>query len=164
MPAAQPPSETVAPQPHAVDDAEGSGVSVKTVVLISGAVLTVAAATMGVVYTVKANRASDEAAKYDAFARSKVDPAVANQDSFCAPPPGMRPAECTDLENAVNERQRATNVAIGSYIAAGAFAAGTVATYFLWPEPEREARAKRGARVSVGPMLGVRGVQVRVAF
>jgi tetratricopeptide (TPR) repeat protein len=161
-PAAQPSSGTVAPPPRAVDDSAGSGVSAKTVVLISGAVLTVAATTMGAVYTVKANRASDEAAHYDALARSKVDPAVASQDSFCAPPPGMRPAECTDLENAVNERQRATNLAIGSYIAASAFAAGTVATYFLWPEAERKAAAKRG--VSVGPMVGGRGVQVRVVF
>jgi hypothetical protein len=163
-PMVPPPPGALAVQPSAADNAAGDGVSVKTVVLIGGAVLTVAAATVGVVYTVKANRASDEAAQYDAIARSKVDPAVAGQDNFCAPPPGMRPAECTDLENAVNERQRATNLAIGSYIAAGSFAVGTVATYFLWPEPTRDAGPNRGARVSVRPMLGGRGVQVRVAF
>lgn len=140
-------------------DGQGDGVPARTIALVGGAVLTVAAATVGVVYTVKANRASNQVAHFDALLQAKAEEMAIPPHEVCSSPPGLRPSECTDLENAFNERHRAKNVAITSYIAAGALAAGTLATHFLWPV------SKRSANLSVGPMLvGARGAQLSVSF
>jgi tetratricopeptide (TPR) repeat protein len=154
--AAPPPAGSSTSRSRPIDDGR-AGIPAKTVALIGGTALTLAATTIGIVYTVQANHAADDAARFDTIVHSKADPRLTAPNGVCTPPPGVRPPECANLEHAVDDRQRASNVAIGAYIAAGAFAAGTVAAYFLWPASER-------GRVSLVPMLVGRGVQVKVAF
>jgi hypothetical protein len=143
--------------------ADTSGMSPKTIVLISGGVLTAAAIGMGIGFTLKYNAAKQEADRLTPIIASKAMPPYDSPTNYCVPPPGVRPDECTELAQKADERQSAAYVAISSWVAAGVFAAGTTAAYFLWPA----ARDKtEHARVEATPLLfgPVRGLAVRVTY
>jgi hypothetical protein len=155
-----PPPPSPAP---ANQQADTSGMSPKTIVLISGGVLTAAAIGMGIGFTLKYNAAKQEADRLTPIIASKAMPPYDSPTNYCVPPPGVRPDECTELAQKADERQSAAYVAIGSWVAAGVFAAGTTAAYFLWPAARDKAEH---ARVEATPLLfgPVRGLAVRVTY
>jgi hypothetical protein len=68
----------------------------------------------------------------------------------CASPSGQAAAVCGELSSAVSSQTTYTNVAIGSFIAAGVLALGTGA-YAVWPAGSKSRKATRG--VHVEPLL-----------
>jgi hypothetical protein len=68
----------------------------------------------------------------------------------CASPSGQAAIVCGELSSAVSSQTTYTNVAIGSFIAAGVLALGTGA-YAVWPEGDKARRATR--RVHLEPLV-----------
>jgi tetratricopeptide (TPR) repeat protein len=140
---------------------DAGGVSGRTLFLIGGSVLTVAAAGIGVGFTLKGNAAHDDA---EALRNQIVGPeAGAGSASLCSLPPSERPASCDDYLGKLDERDQARNIALGSFIAAGALGAGTVLGYVFWPKAKP---ANKGAGLSVSPVAsrGAYGAQVDLRF
>jgi hypothetical protein len=157
-------NDTAAPT---ADDYRGeirpsSGMSAKTVVVIGGSVLTVAAAAVGTVFLLKQNSAAEDAD--DALAEIKIEEPDRWEDGeACRLVPEERPKACATLMDAQHDEKVFKNVAIGSFIAAGAFGVGTVVTYLLWPDKKASSAAPLGlprSRVSVAPWVdrNARGV------
>jgi tetratricopeptide (TPR) repeat protein len=155
--------------PERHDEVEAdSGMQPKTLVLIGGGALTVAAATVGTIFLVKSGAASDDAEA--ALAQiTKEAPGPAADNMACLLEPDERPKACATLTEAQNDEKVFKNVAIGGFIAAGALAVGTVATYLLWPdEKAKSARGVRtpGRRLTVAPWLDrdARGFTAEFSF
>jgi hypothetical protein len=64
----------------------------------------------------------------------------------CASPSGQAAAVCGELSSAVSSQTTYTNVAVGSFIAAGVLALGT-GTYAVWPAGGKPRKATRGVHV-----------------
>jgi tetratricopeptide (TPR) repeat protein len=132
-----------------------SGMQAKTIVLIGGSALTVAAATVGTVFLVKKGSAADDAD--EALAEiAREEPDLAEQGIACRLEPASRPKACATLTESQKDEETFKNVAIGSFIAAGALGIGTVATYLLWPDARKTAAATGiapRAKFSVAPWL-----------
>jgi hypothetical protein len=132
-----------------------SGPSAKTIVLIGGGVLTAAAATVGTVFLLKSNAAGDDAdqAQLDIAA---AEPDLAEEGMACRLEPAARPKACATLTQAQKDEETFRNVAIGGFIAAGAFGVGTVVTYLLWPDEKASSATPFGlprSRVSIAPWI-----------
>jgi hypothetical protein len=90
------------------------------VVLIGSATLAVAGVGWGIAFTRAANM--------------KADDADALKDEIGKQPctGGAKPDDCGELEDAVDGEHKYRNLALGSFVAGGVFAAATVGTWFLW--------------------------------
>ncbi len=154
------PATTPPPRQH--EQRDESGLQPRTIVLITGSVLTAAAVGVGIVYTVKANTAWDESEELRITASRNADPARVANDSYCTPPD--RPPDCDELSTKVDEWNTARSIATGSFIAAGALGVGTAVTYFLWPN--KSPSAERRARIRVAPVIGSshRGLSAELSF
>jgi tetratricopeptide (TPR) repeat protein len=141
---------------------ERAGSPARTVVLVSGSVLTAGALITGIVYTLKASSLGDQANALRHDAQLEADPDSARNNSYCAPSQSSPPPQCAELAATTDDQKAARNVAIGSYIAAGVLATGTAVTYLLWPEQSRKAGLQRN--FELGPLAGARGVQLRMKF
>jgi tetratricopeptide (TPR) repeat protein len=105
--------------------------SIRTPVLIAGLVATAGAAAVGTVFVLKSNGASDDA-------RDALNQAVAQSDPSRDPStvcggPNRAPA-CDTAFKSIDDKDRFRDLAVGSFIASGVFAAGTAAAYWLWPQ------------------------------
>jgi len=144
-----------------------SGMETKTLVLIGGSVLTVAAASVGTVFLLKSGAAADDVDKALAEIANE-EPELAEEGMACRLEPSVRPAACATLSSSQQDEKTFKNVAIGSFIAAGALGVGTLATYFLWPETTKaEGRSESTRRrVAVMPWLGpeARGVTLELPW
>ncbi len=139
-----------------------SGMSAKTMVVIGGSVLTIAAAAVGTVFLVKKNSAAEDAdqALADII---EAEPDLGKNGEACRLEPSERPAACATLMDAQHDKETFKNVAIGSFIAAGAFGVGTAVTYLLWPDKKASSATPLGlprSRVSFAPWIdrNARGV------
>jgi tetratricopeptide (TPR) repeat protein len=164
-----PASGLTAPPPERHDEVKvDSGMEPKTMVLIGGGVLTVAAAAVGTIFLVKSSAASDDAEA--ALAQiANEEPELAKENRACLLEPNERPTACATLTEAQDDERIFKYVAIGGFITAGALAVGTVATYLLWPdEKTKSARGVRTPRhrLTVVPWLDreARGVTAEFSF
>jgi hypothetical protein len=160
---ALPPSNTESSSPEK-DQPAGPGVEARTVVLITGAALTAAAAGVGLAFTLQANGKENDVKALQTQLAGSEDPNLTGTSSQCRPPSGEPPKACTDLREALDAMDTARHRATGSFIAAGAFGVATIATYFLWPTEEK--KAERGGRLVVAPWAfeSGRGVQLGMKF
>ena len=130
-----------------------SSSSLRTPTLIAGLVATVGAAAVGTAFVLKSNGASDDA-------RAALDQAVAQSDpsldpsTVCGVPD--RPRSCETAFALQDDRDTFRDIAIGSFIASGVFAAGTAAAYWLWPR----ASEVTGVAVLLAPGSGQGGAAV----
>jgi hypothetical protein len=155
------PDSPAAPTPIASEPREPS--SARVPVVIAGSILTAVAAGAGVFFTVQSNNASSDADKY----RAAVDRASASGDpSQCSDPIGVRPPACGDLEDAVADQKSAHDLAVGSFIAAGALGLGTVAALLFWPTNGEQRRGQASAKLQIGLWSSPQGqgVQARLGF
>jgi hypothetical protein len=120
------PSPELAPPPRA----QHSGVSPRTIALISGAVVTVAAGTTALVFGVKSTSADSRA---EEIANSLDQPCLS---------PGQS-ATCSELQNELDERNNASQVANIALVVTGVAALATGVTLLAWPADERAAKGLR---------------------
>ena len=146
------PADRSAPAQALLPDAGPS--PTRTVVLASGAAVTLAALGVGIGYSIARagaeRRAADARADLDAY--GGTDPSACydpNDDQIAA--------ACAELAEANRDGIRASDRATGGFVAAGILAAATAATWYFW--------APRGTATSWavggGPTAGV-GLRVRL--
>lgn len=132
-----------------------AGNAARTWTVIGGSALTAAALGVGIGYMLDANALDDDAAQLRAKTETGVDPKLVKDQAQCTLPSGVRPAACDELRAKVNDANSARIVSIVGFASAGAFAAATVVTYFLWPSEHRETSSTAG--LSVSPLSVGRG-------
>jgi hypothetical protein len=137
------PGQTAAPSPPLPKTASRTDWQLPFV--LGGSILTVAAGTAGAILVVKSNAASDDVqhALNEAVALSK--PGV-SPDGVCSVED--RPEACDVAAARARDKDRLRDMAIASFIATGALAAATVATYWLWP------KEKRSGATTMAPVVG----------
>ena len=118
---------TASSAPTADAGTTSGGLSTKTIVVATGGVLTVAAAVIGIVYWRKAASADSDAASLQAQAAGVYGP------SPCVTQVGAGSSYCVESNSKLDDRNSAHKIETGAFIGAGVLAAGTVATWFLWP-------------------------------
>ena len=146
-------SRPAGPSPFtpAPDSVERSGVDSRTIVLISGAGLTVLAAGFGVGLTLQGVSLDDDATKQRALVNEKFGPSGCSSGNATQ-------RECVKLEDTLDRRNRANAIGQGAFIAAGVLGAATVVGFFLWPRSHTSV----APYASIGPtgegaVLGVAG-------
>jgi hypothetical protein len=142
---------------------QDSGTRAPASVLIVGGALTLVAVGVGVGYSLDSSSARSEADRLAEETARTGNPTDVARNAQCAPASGSPPAACAELQDNLDHANRSQDIALGSFIAGGVFAAGTLATYFLWPKKDT---ASDHARVRVTPWLDGRGSgsTVTVAF
>jgi hypothetical protein len=122
--------------------------------LVAGAATATTGALLGVLFTVAANTKSAEAESVGDDLRTR------SGEGSCSHPSAADAADCDGLLELREEQDALANVAIWSFIAAGAFAVGT-GVYALWPTSG--GGRDPGARVRVAPLVSARGSGLVVA-
>lgn len=132
----------VAAEQHVLEEdadaaaAPTDSVAPTTYVLIGGSVLTAVALGIGVGYQLRAGQLKTDAENTLETARSQAEANGLSPDSACRAAPDVRPSACGQLSAQWDDYETALDISTGGFIAAGVVAAGTLATYFLWPSPE----------------------------
>jgi hypothetical protein len=150
-PSAPSPPPSSMPSAMSHDRVERSGPEARTIVLISGAGLTLLAAGLGVGLAVQGASLNDDAETQRKQIAEQFGP------SACADG-GSGNRSCAKLDDTLERRNQANTYSQGAFIAAGVLGAATVATFFLWPKSS----ASVTPYATVGPtgdsaMLGVVG-------
>ena len=154
----EPPAPSPTPSP-AADASAHPPVSI----LIVGGALTLVPFGVGVGYSLDSSSAQSEADRLAVETASTAnDPADVAANAQCAPSSGAPPAACAELRDNLDHANRSQNIAVGSFIASGILAAGTLVTYFLWPS----SRTSSDHAVRVAPWIDKRaaGSTLSVAF
>jgi tetratricopeptide (TPR) repeat protein len=121
----------------------------RTVLLIGSATLAVAGVGWGVAFTRASNMKAEE--------KDRLRAKTGGSKSACA---DREPAACDDLESAAKGEHKYRNLALGSFVAGGVFAAAAVGTWFIWkPSDDHSGRAVAfGVAPTAGGMrLGATG-------
>jgi hypothetical protein len=133
---------------------DSSGMKPRTLALIAGAGLTLAAAGVGVFYTFEKSGAQDDA---DSL-RSELSEKFGSQACVGS----SAPSQCSDLVDALERRDDATQISTAAFIASGVLLAATTVTFLAWPS--KKANAPKAGRISVfgapqshGAMMGLAG-------
>jgi tetratricopeptide (TPR) repeat protein len=137
---ANPPAK--APPP--TSDSQRSAMPARTVVLLSGAALTIAAAAVGTVYAFRAEADSTRISN----ALTEIEGKAAPQDptNFCyMPAPGDNADLCAAYKNELEKQHADQRVRDIAFVTAGVLGVATVATVFLW--------RPRAQTVSIAPVL-----------
>lgn len=153
------------PKPTPLQERDGaSGVETRTVVVVSGAALTIVALGLGVYSELRAKAADNRRLELIDQARADLPPSVPT-GTFCAPQPGVAgvPSQCPEISSKADEAFTFHNVRNGSFIASGALGVATVATYLLWPKAQRNAE-QAGLVIAPLDVARSRGLQVRLSF
>jgi hypothetical protein len=151
--APSPPSDTAAPD---TQEKKASGMEPRTMVLIGGAALTVVAFGLAGFYATQVS--GDES---ELTAAQRAIPPVAGRlaSQWCAPAPPASAYACDHVSLESRRLERDQNVRNGMLIAGSVLAAGTVVTFFLWPN-----RPSRGPAVSLEIDPFRSGLSVHGAF
>ncbi|HEY6556797.1 MAG TPA: hypothetical protein VI072_05975 [Polyangiaceae bacterium] len=120
-PPARPQAVKSAPSPSEREREAPSNVA-RTAVLIGSATLAVAGVGWGIAFTRAANMKADDA--------DAVEDEIGSEQQVCRPP--AEHGDCGELGDAVDGEHKYRNLALGSFVAGGVFAAATVGTWFLW--------------------------------
>jgi hypothetical protein len=140
---ATPDGSTRTPNPEPSTPREEPASNTKNVVLWTGLGLGVAAAGVGLVYTMKASTASDDISSLQGRIDRELGPAG------CA---GSTNAICSDLDARFDDKNDASSRAAIGWIASGVLLGATTVVYFAWPEERRE--------VALLPVIGPNGAMV----
>jgi hypothetical protein len=159
-PAAHPEPPRADTQPPTSRDDRGTS-SARTIVVVSGSVLTAGALVTGIFYTLRANSLSDQMTVLKNAAMEGADPDSIRDASYCAPWQPNRSLACEELVRTADQHDTAKGAAIGAYIAAGVLGTGTVVTYLLWPKGSGTEATRP---LEVMPFASGRGVQLRMKF
>ncbi len=142
--------------------AHDDGVQPRTIVVVSGAALTVAALGLGVYSELQARSADSRLQELINQARAERPVGASN---VCWRNPEMPeiPSQCTEIADKADDTILFQNLRTASFITAGALGVATVATFFLWPA---KSEAERARRPVIAPMIGSyrHGVQFRLRF
>ena len=140
----------------------GSG-HAPTAVLVTGGLVAGAAIGIGVAYTLAAASTRNRADQLLRQVESTGDPKLAKRSASCTPPEGIRPPQCNELAEKVNEADSRTKLSVLAYATGGVFAAATAATYFLWPHT---ASNLSSSAFTIAPWSapGVHGVRLDLNF
>lgn len=123
----------------------------RTIVLVSGAALTVVSAGAAVLFMVSANNSDSEA--QDLLAKAKGE---FGSNEPCAGA-GRGSSTCRELGTTLDDRNTANRNEGIAWALTGVVGVATVATYFLW-QPERSSDpARASATWTIAPTLGARG-------
>lgn len=139
------PSESEEPA-QAADVQSNSG---RTTSLLVGAGLTAAAIGVATGFTLGAWSADNDV--------ERLQRSIGGTDSECS---SSGANTCAQLEQALEDRDRASTVAISAWVAAGVFGGATLAAWFLWPD----ARQADTARLTPAVGRGYAGAFVRGSF
>jgi tetratricopeptide (TPR) repeat protein len=148
--AATPPPDTTSPPPMTI--------------LIAGGALTLVAVGIGIGYTLDSSSAKNDADRLAEETALQGKPSLVRENAQCNPPPGepAAPPACAALRDSLDQSNRSHDIAVGAFVAGGVLAAGTVATYFLWPAQKQEKHAS--VRVAPWALGGVRGAELSGEF
>jgi hypothetical protein len=127
---------TVAPTKSSRDAGaiEDRGMATRTIALLGGAGLTAIALGVGVAYSLKRSSADNNVAS------SRSTAVQEHGAGGCADPQWAQVGSCAALRNALDRRDSASHAATIGYVATGALAATTVATWLLWPSKAQATR------------------------
>lgn len=153
-----------APSPGKPQDSGRSTPRGRTVAVVTGGVLATAAIGVGIWYTVAAASTRRDLDAVRQQVDNAGDPELVKQGGACTPPPGVRPAQCDQLVTKANEFDRERNIGVAGYVTGGVLAAGTVATYFLWPHGRTERPRSGSWTVSPWSVAGARGLRLDLTF
>lgn len=141
---------------------DSSGMQPRTIALLGGGVLTLAAATIGTVYWVKNSNAKNDA---DALVKSLNHDSGSNTTSFfSACRSSNAPSECDSLKSKNDDMKRTANISDYSFVAAGVLGVATMGAYFVWPKSRTNAEAKSSLVVAPWWSPSNQGVAARVSF
>ena len=162
IPAPRPPPAPTQDRSSIEESAPRKSSSLRTVVLIGEAALTLTATGFGIAYAVGASDQNDHA-RQSADALNRAYP---GDISICGTASKVHPPECGGLATSrehANELSRWETVA---FVTAGGLAAATIATYLLWPAKPTSEQRGAGARPLVAVMVapGVAGVRFGGGF
>ena len=147
-PPAPPPTKTDVTPPQGAPpqgDPRRGGIPARSIVLLSGAALTIAGAAIGTVYALKT---SADTTRIDDAQRQ-----IANRDprdpkdpgSFCKEYSAMYATLCHDLHSDLEQQRSDRRIRDIAFIGAGMVGVATIATAFLW--------RPRSSNVSLAPVL-----------
>jgi hypothetical protein len=137
------------PEPNGDHGSGNGGVSTdgmkpKTIALIVGGGLTVVAIGGFFFFNARSSSADDDVSGL------KSDLTKQFGSNACAG--ASPPSQCGELSDAVDKRDSSRTLATVSLVAGGALLAGTVATYFLWPDGPKTKGAIRRPRAFAAPL------------
>ena len=150
--------------PSAPPASQSHGISTRAAVLIGGGAMTALALGVGVGFLLKANHLRDESERLRSLLDAS-DPELAKIHGNCAPSVPQPPPECSALDSALNDYDRARNTATAAFVTSGVLAVGTAVVFVLTHGSDSESQ-KRTSFVELEPWLGEgrRGVALRGAF
>jgi hypothetical protein len=132
---------------------EETGLEARTVVLLTGGVLSAVGIGLGIYFSVRSSSSDSDAANL----RARVAEGLAGPGggADCTVPSML----CDDLSRAVHDRATAAQRARVAFVAGGALAAVTAGTWLLWPRRDsRSARRSWTIEAAVqGPSVWVHG-------
>ena len=133
------------------DSASATALGTRRIVLLTGGVLSVTGAALGVGFYLQGRKLDDEASSLRAYIGEQSDGATA-----CS---GATTSSCEQLTDTIERRDRAFNVSTIGFAALGVFGLGTLAAMYFW-RPATEAQASlapwataTGAGVTLGGRL-----------
>jgi len=113
--------------PEAGHSDNGDSVHPRTIALIAGASVTAVAASVGIIFALKASSHNQDA----------KDIGASLGPEECSNPMGAAISHCSELENSLNSRDSAHRVEAVSFGIAGAAAVTTAVLYFAWPRRQQ---------------------------
>lgn len=140
-PTASVPVAVAAPAPA---EQPASSLRTRNIVVISGAALSIAGATVGIILWTDRTHTLSQA---DSLRQSlAVGAATTN---FCGGSNVKDPTGCSELHNLYVRSDRQTNFAVASFVGAGVVAVGTSLTYLLWPTKKHSASTDKASHASI---------------
>jgi hypothetical protein len=158
------PKPATAPTRTANEPRSTAGSDLRIPIVITGSLLTAAAAAIGIVYSGKENQAQDDVSQH----QKEVDGATTNShlraaDGGCSSLAQRPPSACAALADSVNTVVRNRNIKTAAFISGGVLGLATVATYVLWPSSAESAGRTGGLRIE--PLSQrAHGIQLRMSF
>lgn len=136
-----PQAEPTATPEDAEPQSDHDGWGAREMVMVGGVAVSVAGLATGIGFTIAESDAAERAERAQQIvdASAPEDPETACREN---PPP-----ECSELHDALDDRQRASLFATIGFVTAGVGAAATLATWALWPS----SRDRVSASVSPSP-------------
>lgn len=93
----------------------------------------------------------------------RAEPDYMPQNALCWVERPDRPALCTELDSEIDKKRSSVTRANAFYLTGGILGAVTVATFLLWPSPQKSA-PRASLTVSPLPIPGTHGMQLGAAF
>lgn len=166
--ASQPTPRTEPPRPsralahHTGTNTRPERSSIRSPLLIGGALLASSSAALGIYFAIKSSEASDSASAARAAAESASDASI-ERNRVCSG--AARPEACAVLARSVEDMDRFRNLSTGAFIGAGVFGAATLAGLVFWKEPHTAAAPRKSRGFSVGPVMGqMNGLELKATF